>query len=725
MLIFPLFARLVILDLESNAVRLVHYTTEEYFEKNPLSPFGIAQEGVAKACIAYLSSEAFRQGPCTDNETLRLRFRRYPFLRYAAVNWGNHARGQPEDSCKEDILQFLSNENMVNSARQAASVYGVEGDISGLRRWSEAYLDDVSMLSTAASFGLTKIVDHLIQSGHDIESADNTGATALYRAAQDGHTDTVKILLAAGADIDRVVNLGTTALIEAASNGHEDTVAALLQSNPDIEARTLYGQSALYCAVYSGHPSIVELLLKKGANIETEDNLFVAALHSPNAAMVSYINDMIDKRKYIDEIRSSLVAYISRDRWPRSIEIINKLLEEGADLTYRVEGGETPIHLAARRGLVDPVEFLLRQGVDPNLRTEEGYTPLHWASFRGSLEVIDILLRNGAEMIVQNNAGETVLHTCMHYASHEEIVALLLARGAPANMTDCNGRSALHEAARKGFKYNVHSLLHNGANIDIQDNQGWTALQHAASAGHDDIVQQLLERKPILGHPSYRSLLESARLRDAIKAKDIPLAQRLLGEESISVDSTSRLGRTALHHAAKNGLREIVKGLIQRGASVNATIPDSTYNNWVGYLGHIPHEAYECAWITPLHNAVGEGHVEVTEILLRSGADLNAAGGPGYTPLSVAVHAGHANVVKILLDHGADFRTKDRSDSPSQLSWSVLLGHEDIARLLLEHGADEERHTEDIKRALAFAVERKFTKTVDLLKSYGITIGQH
>ena len=712
-------------DVESDVVRLVHYTTQEYFERNPLRPLAGAQESITKACLGYLSLDTFSQGPCNYNEELRLRFQKYPFLRYAAVNWGNHARGQSEDSCKEYILNYLSNEDLVSSARQAASMHGVEVNRHGWTRWNRRYRTNVSMLSTAASLGLTRIVRHLIDSGHDLDSADNTGATALIKAAEAGYTDTVRILVTADADIDRADAGGSTALIEAARSGHKETVTALLEGNPNIEARTVHGNSAVYYAVLRGQKSIVELLLNNGANIEAEHNILGAAVLSRNAPMIQYINGMADINSNIDDIRSSLLVYMRHGRWLRSVEFINVLLEEGADLTCSVDGGETPIHLAAQNGHIDPVKFLLKQGVDPNLRTADGYTPLHWASFRGSLEVIDLLLRSGADITAQNNAGETVLHTCMYYKPHEEVMAVLLAQGARAATTDNSGRSALHQAARRGFKSNVHSLLHNGADIEAKDAQGWTPLQLAAAAGHHDTVHQLLERKPILGQPCYQSLLDSAHLRDAIKAKDIPLAQRLLGDERIMIDPASRSGRSSLHYAAKNGLVAIVKALIERGASINARIPDSIYEHWVTFLGHIPHEAYERTWITPLHNAAGEGHAEVAEILLKAGADLNAAGSQGYTPLSVAVHAGHTDVVKILLDHGADVHKKDSPDSPPQLYWAVQKGYEDIVRLLLEHGADEERHTEEIKSALALAVEQRYTRTVDLMKSYGFTTGQH
>ena len=268
---------------------------------------------MTKTCLAYLSLMIFGQGPCTDHKTFRLRLQEYPFLVCAAVKWGNHARGPSEHPCKEDILRYLSDEHLVTSAHQAAAALRrVRLGQPGSTFWSRAYRDDLSMLSTAASLGLISIVYHLIQCGHDIESADRIGTTALTRAAQDGHTDTVRILLAAGAETHRVDVDGITALILTAANGYEDIVAVLLLKNLNIETRTLHGKTAQYCAVFSGHKFRMELLLRNGANIETEHHIFRAAMLSHNAAMISYFNAMTDKDTKTEDVRSSLAAHMAR-----------------------------------------------------------------------------------------------------------------------------------------------------------------------------------------------------------------------------------------------------------------------------------------------------------------------------------------------------------------------------------------------------------------------------
>ena len=708
---------------ESDAVRLVHYTTQEYFESYPLWPRTITEERISKACIAYLSLDCFGEGPCTDNETLKHRFKRYPFLRYAALNWGNHARGPPEDSCKDLMLRFLSDDGKRASAQQASSVRGIEPGTAAFIRWSQAYRSDISMLSTAAAFGLVKIVTHLIQEGHDFESADNVGAAALSWAATKGHIQTMETLLAAGADITHTDVVGRTPLIEAAANGHSEAVETLINSGADLESQTVHGSTALYFAVQSTNKSTVILLLDKGADIGTKSGIFEAAFRTGDSAMIELIKkNSIQSRKRSD-IKSALLVYMKFQRFPK-IAIVETLLGQGADLMYSSESGETPLYLAVRWGSAEVVNLMLEHGASPNAKAENGMTPLHWAPFKGSLEIVELLLRKNAAVTAQNNEGDTVLHSCLHHTPNTDIVHYLLRQGAPIDVANSRGRTALHEAARRGFGDIVGILIDHGADVNVKDKQGRTPLQDAAASGKDGVVGQLLKRNPILREPSHDSLMKSASLRNSIAMQDNLLAQQMLDIQGIDIDVPDYEGRTALHHAAYNGLEEIVKILIDRGASINARIADSAYDNRVNYLGHIPTEAYECAWITPLHNAAGNGHVNIAELLIAHGADITAAGSQGYKPYDAAIKRGQVEVVKVLLRHGAPVNEKATPDSPSPLYWAVQAGRGELVRVLLENGADEERHTPRIKRAFALAVEFKHIEVVELLKSYGFTTAQ-
>ena len=68
-LLITVCAGIVTIDMESNIIRLVHYTTQEYFERVRLLKFPSAQASISEACIGYLTLENFSDGPyVTDKD---------------------------------------------------------------------------------------------------------------------------------------------------------------------------------------------------------------------------------------------------------------------------------------------------------------------------------------------------------------------------------------------------------------------------------------------------------------------------------------------------------------------------------------------------------------------------------------------------------------------------------------------------------------------------------
>ena len=88
------------------------------------------------------------------------------------------------------------------------------------------------------------------------------------------------------------------------------------------------------------------------------------------------------------------------------------------------------------------------------------------------------------------------VHTCIGLlnAGNISIVTLLLdADPSLVNVQDKTGETPLHQAAIHGWEDIVSLLLEKGANANAAKNNGWTALNFASQEGHEDVAIQLLQ----------------------------------------------------------------------------------------------------------------------------------------------------------------------------------------------------------------------------------------
>ncbi|KAL1982372.1 hypothetical protein VTN96DRAFT_1403 [Rasamsonia emersonii] len=91
---------------------------------------------------------------------------------------------------------------------------------------------------------------------------------------------------------------------------------------------------------------------------------------------------------------------------------------------------------------------------------------------------------------------------------------------------------------------------------------------------------------------------------------------------------------------------------------------------------------------TPLYYAASFGLTEVAQLLLDSGADVNAQSGPAGCSLAAASLAGHVETVQLLLDRGADIEAPAGLLGGNALLLATTNGHREVVRLLLERGAN-------------------------------------
>ncbi|XP_078602777.1 ankyrin repeat and SOCS box protein 13-like isoform X1 [Branchiostoma floridae x Branchiostoma japonicum] len=170
--------------------------------------------------------------------------------------------------------------------------------------------------------------------------------------------------------------------------------------------------------------------------------------------------------------------------------LLQKLVQEGANVNARTLNSFTPLHDACLGGHPGCVKILIGAGAQLNPRTIDGDTPLTFACSRGSVSCVKLLLNHG----ISPDPGlftKSPLHEACFNGRHE-VVEVLIEAGADVETVDSQYGSPLHVVCSRNYPECVELLLRAGANVDATKNYE-TALHVAAKAGSPEVVQVLLE----------------------------------------------------------------------------------------------------------------------------------------------------------------------------------------------------------------------------------------
>ena len=180
------------------------------------------------------------------------------------------------------------------------------------------------------------------------------------------------------------------------------------------------------------------------------------------------------------------------------------LFRSGGDPNARGNHCSTPLHSAAWGRHPQVVELLLEDGAEVDALTDEKETPLMTATLRGQTEIAETLLALSADPHAVDAYGSNLMDLAAA-SGNKEMARLYENREVKSN-------NPLHLASGLGDFESVQSLLDSGIPVNLQDSFGATPLLVATVAGREDMVDFLLDRSadPTIEAKDGYSLLHGA-----------------------------------------------------------------------------------------------------------------------------------------------------------------------------------------------------------------------
>jgi ankyrin repeat protein len=424
-------------------------------------------------------------------------------------------------------------------------------------------LDGTTALHWAVEQDDLAIVQLLLRAGASATARNRYGVTPLYAASVNGNAKVIELLLEGGADPNTDL-AGETALMTAARTGRADAITLLLARGADVNAKEpTQRQTALMWAAAENHAAAAEILIRHGADVTARSatgfTAFLYAVRSGSFETVKTLMAVADPNDAV-EMQGPAVA-------PKGAA--NGGHQGHAMLMHRMSA----LHIAIANLEYEVATFLLEKGSNPNA-DGPGWTPLHqliWARRPNSNADAPRPRRTGTVDSLQ--FGRTLL-------AHGAVVNVRQTRDLCVGGKENAGFQRLitpPEEPERAFYVPCNRDL-NGAGTNL-NRIGATPFLIASQNADLEMMRLLLE------HGADPTIQTAEHQTPLIVASGVGIfgfgvnpgtneeafeAAKLLIELGASVNAVDDNGETALHGAALRGANDLVRLLVDNGASLTA-----------------------------------------------------------------------------------------------------------------------------------------------------------
>ncbi|MEO1617271.1 MAG: ankyrin repeat domain-containing protein [Planctomycetota bacterium] len=434
------------------------------------------------------------------------------------------------------------------------------------------------------------------------------------------------------------------------------------------------------------------------------------------------------------------------------------MMKDPSWVTKRDSDSRTPLHVAARFNHIDVVKWLLKNGADVDAQAYNRFTPLHLTK---NPEIVKLILEKNPDLTLKSVSGTALqgaIDDLRHYtniSNRGESVkqgANALRKIVALYVEHLGDDIDLVSAVRLGRLDTVRKIVANDPAAAHGEKYGPNPLREAANWGRIEICKFLVEEHKVdvddfdggTGYPIMKAALKYPEIVKYLIENGADLKTRITwkgGRTGVWIIGDDA---TALHFAARDGVPETVKILLDAGVDPFATAHDSfdegkkqTALEVAAYFGKtdnalsiLDHPTFKNADPKLRKQSLNESlrvgsssswlafeaqdRSELLDALLMNGADLDS--GDAGSPIQIAVSSIHPNdddknesikkMVTVLRKHGAEI----------DVFSAVAIGDfESLAKLLGEDPKSSNSYSIGGYPALHMAIKMNYPKAVKLL----------
>ncbi len=411
-------------------------------------------------------------------------------------------------------------------------------------------------LVEAASKGDLAKVKSILGEGTLVDVKDSRQRTALAVAVSEGKKDVVEYLISQQANINSKRDDGGTPLMEAARTKNLAMVTLLIEKGAEIEGTDNFGRNALMMAAQGGSREVFDYLVSKGADINATDRFEI----SPLIFAMRYGH--MDLAKYIlgrgaRVWRARPIPYSKRP------------------ITLKIEDKVQP-------GMQKVIDELAEKEVQMRQKTE-----LFYAVETGDLDLVKLLVKRGSPVLVQD-VEQSVENIIYVYGQKEELRQMLFEREVIRTSYDREQKNLLHYAAEGGYVDIMKFLISKGARLEETDGENVRGplfyavrhnVEHIDEAKHKRLAETaayIIEegkktwtRRVRLSKKELDKMRKEQQSRPWWEQNPFDVEYKDVVSPKVNIEEYDYEGWTVLTLAARNGLYEVVKVLIDAGVIVN------------------------------------------------------------------------------------------------------------------------------------------------------------